>query len=103
MQGDFSASTFNETKHYNSVRQQQGRVNLDADWNEQADIQLYRDETTTQDIIGPRGTSLLDDGFRVTLQGSNLTIGAGHYYVDGILCENEKPVLVFATPPVEGI
>jgi hypothetical protein len=102
MKGDFSRSTFDATKHYSGVRQQQGRVNLDADWNEQTDIELHRDETATQDIIGPRGASLLDDGFRITPQGGNLEVGAGHYYVNGILCENEEPVLVFAAPPVTG-
>ncbi len=38
MSGDFSRSTFDPKKHSSGVRMQQGRVQLDADWNEQADI-----------------------------------------------------------------
>ncbi|HEX3531938.1 MAG TPA: DUF6519 domain-containing protein, partial [Thermoanaerobaculia bacterium] len=37
MKGDFSRDTFRKRKHYNRVRMQQGRVQLDADWNEQGD------------------------------------------------------------------
>ncbi|MEI6900677.1 MAG: DUF6519 domain-containing protein, partial [Bacteroidota bacterium] len=37
MKGDFTRSTFNKEKHYHDVRMQQGRVMLDADWNEQQD------------------------------------------------------------------
>ena len=35
MKGDFSRDTFDENKNYSSVLMQQGRVMLDADWNEQ--------------------------------------------------------------------
>ena len=35
MKGDFSRLTFDPTKHFSGVRMQQGRVQLDADWNEQ--------------------------------------------------------------------
>ena len=34
MAEDITRSTFNPAKHYSGVRQQQGRVSLDADWNE---------------------------------------------------------------------
>ncbi|HEX6608229.1 MAG TPA: DUF6519 domain-containing protein, partial [Chloroflexia bacterium] len=39
MQGDITRSTFRPENHYDGVRMQQGRVQLDADWNEQVDIQ----------------------------------------------------------------
>ena len=45
MKGDFTRSTYDRHNHYRSVRMQQGRVQLDADWNEQADITLHRIET----------------------------------------------------------
>ena len=38
MKGDFSRITFDPKKHYSRVLMQQGRVQLDADWNEQAAI-----------------------------------------------------------------
>jgi hypothetical protein len=42
MKGDFSRFTFKKEKHYSSVRMQQGRVQLDADWNEQMDIRILK-------------------------------------------------------------
>ena len=55
MQGDFTRSTFKPDKHYSSVRMQQGRVQLDADWNEQLDIGEHLDRTTNRDVIGVNG------------------------------------------------
>src|SRR5918998_1661804 len=37
MRGDFSRRTFKASRHYSSVRLQQGRVLVDADWHEQID------------------------------------------------------------------
>ena len=90
MKGDFSRSTFRPDKHYSGVRMQQGRVQMDADWNEQLDIQQHLDETTAVDFAGPSGAPRTSGGFRIgsKLDGSDLTISAGHMYVDGILCEN---------------
>ena len=55
MRGDFSRDTFNPGKHYAGVLMQQGRVQLDADWNEQIAILLRSLETLTKDLIGPYG------------------------------------------------
>ncbi|MCC6444407.1 MAG: hypothetical protein IT210_13260 [Armatimonadetes bacterium] len=65
MKGDFTRSTFKPASHYSSVRKQQGRVEIDADWNEQADIQTHRQETAAKDIIGPCGAPLAEGGFAV--------------------------------------
>ncbi len=89
MKGDFSRSTFRRKQHYHSVRMQQGRVLLDAEANEQADIQNHLRETTARDIIGRTGAPRDHAGFRMHWTGSDLIIGAGRFYVDGILCENE--------------
>lgn len=104
--GDFSRSTFQREKRYSSVRLQQGRVQLDADWNEQVDIQAYRDHLTARDVIGVCGAPLHDAGFALSVSsdGKRLEIGAGRYYVDGILCENddEKGVDLTAQPDLPG-
>ena len=42
MKGDFTRDLFDPTKHYSGVLMQQGRVQLDADWNEQDSIQRNR-------------------------------------------------------------
>ncbi len=40
MKGDFSDSTFTK-RRYSGVRVQQGRVRLDADWNEKLDLRVH--------------------------------------------------------------
>ncbi|HUP60692.1 MAG TPA: DUF6519 domain-containing protein [Thermoanaerobaculia bacterium] len=87
--GDFSRSTFNRSRHYTSVRMQQGRVMLDAEANEQADIGNYLRETVSRDVIGRTGAPRDDAGFRIGVIPGDLLISAGRFYVDGILCECE--------------
>ena len=53
MKGDFSRNTFDPRKHFTRVLMQQGRVQLDADWNEQAAILLHYVRTLAADLIGP--------------------------------------------------
>jgi hypothetical protein len=89
LKGDFSRSTFRRDKHYSNVRLQQGRVLLDADWNEQVDIQASRDKSTTSDVLGVSGAPLYEAGFELSVEDTALKIGCGRYYVDGILCEND--------------
>ena len=69
MKGDFSRKTFNENKHYSAVLMQQGRVQVDADWNEQQAINQHRLVTTTKDIIGKCGVpNEMEGGFAITWQ-----------------------------------
>jgi hypothetical protein len=99
---DLTRSTFRPDRHYRSVRMQQGRVQLDADWNEQADIVAHLDAVTHGDVIGNCGVPKDAAGFEVrpTPDGTDLTISAGRAYVEGILCELEAtPVAVLS---VEG-
>lgn len=84
--GDFSRDSFNPANHFSRVLMQQGRVQLDADWNEQTAILLHYLQTLAADLIGPHG----GNGFEIALKDQSFTIGSGHYYVDGILCENDK-------------
>jgi Family of unknown function (DUF6519) len=100
MKGDISRQTFNSRKHYSKVVMQQGRVQLDADWNEQQDILLHRIETQTSEMIGHSGVSTNRNGFEVmfTPDGQDLVISPGSMYVDGVLCEleQEKGASVFS-------
>ena len=95
MKGDFSRDTFDPRKHYSRVSMQQGRVQLDADWNEQTAILLYHLRTLARDLIGPAGGPSDSLGFeirvgnqRTSSRRRDLTISPGRYYVDGIMCEN---------------
>jgi hypothetical protein len=70
---------------------QQGRVELDSDWNEQVSILLHYLRSLARDLGGEHWGSTADAGFEIRLGGqSNLIITKGHYYVQGILCENEE-------------
>jgi len=120
MKSDYSRTTFDPRKHFSSVRMQQGRVQVDADSNEQIDIVNHRVEVEGIDVIGVCGAPMhypafhivadlnpgpdpkishlseeernlpenktLPPGFKVP----DFLISAGRYYVDGILCENER-------------
>jgi len=99
MKADLTRSTFRREKHYSSVRMQQGRVQLDADWNEQVDIDAHVETTTRLDVIGACGAPEAAPGFAlaVTTDGHDLTISPGRIYVGGTLCELEtSPIAVSA-------
>ncbi len=68
MKGDFSRSSFRPEKNYSRVLMQQGRVQLDADWNEQLAILAHRDEIRTLDILGQSGAPEGNHGFEVYLR-----------------------------------
>lgn len=61
MKADTTRTTFRRERHFSSVRMQQGRVTLDADFNEQVDIGAHRDVTLARDVVG--GSGAPDDGF----------------------------------------
>jgi hypothetical protein len=112
MTGDFTRDSFEPEKNYTRVLMQQGRPQLDADWNEQIAIfwQYWRQFTVDLigDFAGPDGRC----GFGVITQhdfplrdhhlsseektrleallsdAGEFLITPGHYYVHGILCEN---------------
>ena len=124
MKADTSRSTFKQTKHYSGVLMQQGRVQLDADWNEQIDITGHRIETETIDVIGNCGAPMHDAGFHIVANANDLTaeekklpenqnppaiaandllISGGRYYVDGILCENDSIVAYTKQPDLPNL
>jgi hypothetical protein len=127
MKGDFSRNTFDPLRHYSRVLMQQGRVQLDADWNEQTEILLHYLRTLACDIIGPHAGPLGALGFDILTgdtadadnrideaeqndperakllkdaihEQNNAVIMPGRYYVDGILVENERPILYTEQP-----
>ena len=110
MKGDFSRSSYRSGNHYSSVRLQQGRVLLDAEWNEQADIDRHVDRGTTGDVVGLCGAPKAAPGaflnFQVAVEpgDKDLRIAPGRIYVDGILCENDAAggVLYRAQPDLPG-
>src|SRR5437588_755907 len=111
MAGDYTRFTFDPREDHSGVRMQQGRVHLDADWNELVDIVDRRFRAETIDIIGravvPKETP---DGFLITLPTvpptpPSFSIGRGRIYVDGLLAENHgdgAPVIDHVLEEIQG-
>jgi Family of unknown function (DUF6519) len=121
MHGDFTRNTFDPAKHYSRVLMQQGRVTLDADWNEQTAILLHYLRTLTRDVFGSHAGPSADLGFEIignlvdpalqnklaplnlgadrhqvvknAILDGDVLIGKGRYYVNGLLVENNRPIL----------
>ena len=93
MKGDYTRFTFDPDKHYKNVLKQQGRVDLDADWNEQQAIQTYYRETLAGDIVGASGAPEDNAGFDISILNDKPVISAGHYYIEGSLCYNNADSL----------
>src|SRR3954463_2145687 len=92
MSGDYSRMTFRPERHYAGVLQQQGRVSLDADFNEHEEIGRYRLRQLAPDVIGPCGGPKDGAGFDIPIDDTGqLFVSAGRYYTDGLLVENEFP------------
>ena len=113
---DIARDSFNPRKNFSRVLKQQGRVELESDWNEQAAITLRCMRLMMNDLIGPYGGPNHDCGFRVLVPGEkdlddsesskheslnkkmledckagDLVLSQGRYYVDGLLCEVHEP------------
>jgi len=94
MKGDITRNTFDPLHRFSRVLMQQGRVQLDADWNEQADISLHYIRSLAADLIGPHGgvgsAFLLQESRNAAGASTpfDFVIGAGNYYVGGVLCES---------------
>ncbi len=90
---DYTRDTFRPSRHFSGVRQQQGRVHLDADWNEAFDIGRHVERKTAGDVIGRTGMPGAAPGFALSAvpaaPGADLLIGTGRAYVGGILVEHE--------------
>ena len=98
MGADISRVRFDPLRDFAGVVLQQGRLLLDADFNELVALLDRRLRAETSDLTSfgpdpdhagvawvPRQTP---DAFRVTLTGGALSIGRGRMYVDGLLAEN---------------
>lgn len=88
MRGDFSRFAFRPESSFSAVRMQQGRVLLDADWNEAIDIDERRRRAMLVDVVGRCAVSpLTPSAFRITGVGDSFSISPGRIYVDGLLAE----------------
>ncbi len=96
MSFDISRKTFDAWKDYFGVVMQQGRVQMDSDWNEWLAELTRRLQAGTLDLIGMSGVPTnTPSAFQISVNAFTspvqITIGAGRMYVDGILVENHAP------------
>lgn len=104
MSFDLSRIRFDARRDFLGVVMQQGRVQLDADWNEWVAQLARRLQAGSLDGFGgnvvPRITP---DGFRIQASGGKLSIGAGRIYVDGLLAENHGAAPLAWEPRLAGL
>ena len=113
MAGDRARVSYDPSRKWRGVIAQQGRVTIEADWNESAAIDAERDRQLTLDVVGAVGTP--DDGYVVTAvpatgsppaaAGSppaaapgDLLIGPGTLYLGGQRLDLDAPVTYSAQP-----
>ncbi len=100
MAGDRARVSYDPSRKWRGLTAQQGRVTVEADWNEAATISEERDRQLTLDVVGPVGTP--DRGYAVTAvpaaggpSGStpgDLFVGPGTLYVGGERLDLDAPV-----------
>src|SRR5258708_1601297 len=104
MKGDFSRDSFSSRHGYTPGLSQQGRVQLDADWNEQISILWDYWRSMVIDLVGPHAGPHGRCGFEIFCpaelsrvepaserrelnallkEGGDFLISPGNYYVDG--------------------
>ena len=88
MGSDRARVSYDPSRHWRGVVYQEGRVTLEADWNEAETIAAEENREQLLDIVGPSGSP--DDGYKVVpvVDGNgnatgDLTITAGTLYVGG--------------------
>lgn len=109
MTGDFTRDSFEPEKGFTRVLMQQGRPQLDADFNEQTAIFWHYLRTVMTDLVGPYAGPSDRCGFGVITREvadelpapereelralfrdpGEFLLGPGRYYVGGMLCENK--------------
>ena len=99
MNGDLTRDRFDVRNGFTAVRAQQGRVTLDADHNEQVDIQLDDTRQGRRDVIGESGAPADEPGFGVTVVAGAPLLGAGRYVVEGLRVRNPGPLPLGAAQP----
>jgi uncharacterized protein DUF6519 len=88
MGSDRARVTYDPKQQYRSVVMQQGRVTLEADWNEASQITSEELRRETLDFVGPCGTP--DNGYEILLSSSpsndpyDFSIQPGTMYVGGV-------------------
>ena len=96
MGSDKARNSYDATRQYRSVVMQQGRVTVEADWNEAQEIANEETRKDALDFVGPCGTP--DDGYRISGTTNppdpdfDFSVSAGTMYVGGERVELDATV-----------
>jgi hypothetical protein len=94
MGSDRARNSYDRRQQYRSVVMQQGRVQLEADWNEAQFIASEEIRDEALDFVGPSGTP--DNGYAITFPSTfsayDFQVGAGIMYVGGVRLWAAKPI-----------
>lgn len=102
MSSDRARISYDEQQQYRAVVMQQGRVTVEADWNEAQEIINEEIRKDALDFVGPSGTP--DDGYRVIVTGSapnpalDFTVQHGTMYVGGVRAHLDQDVAYSRQP-----
>jgi pSer/pThr/pTyr-binding forkhead associated (FHA) protein len=105
MGSDRARVSYDPSRKWRGLVAQQGRVTVEADWNEATSIDAERARAATLDIVGPVGTP---GGYAVTAVSAagspgsstpgDLTVGAGTLYLGGERLDLDAPVDLASQP-----
>src|SRR5690242_8137534 len=98
MASDRARISYDPTRKWRGLIAQQGRVTVEADWNEAATIDAAQDRAVTRDVVGPVGSP--DGGYLVKVgqpssppaATADLTVGKGTLYLGGERLELQADV-----------
>jgi hypothetical protein len=89
MKTQISRDTFQPTRRYSGVQLQQGRMIVDADWNELSDIVRARLEAALADAVSSGAPKV--GGLELFFSGPNLLVRPGRLYVEGVPATLDGP------------
>jgi len=105
MAGDRARVSYDPSRKWRGLVAQQGRVTVEADWNEADAIDRDRDRLQTLDVVGPVGTpdhgysvSAVPAGAAAPATPGDLTIGPGTLYLGGERLDLDGAVSYAAQP-----
>ena len=88
MRADLTRNSFDPAKYFSRVLMQQGRVQLDADWNEQASILLHLVRRLAADL----GGNAASDRCRMTREAARWDQQAGDPSAGGVALD--RPISI---------
>ena len=77
MKADFTRKTFNPAKNYSRVLMQQGRVQTDADWNEQFAALAHREQAEIVETLVDERLRRLRNRSRLSFEAPRVEDGRG--------------------------